>query len=878
MKNTLRVLCAVVWLLTGISSTTSTFHWQNLPPVPHSKTAIPYRHLQPFVSPDLLLQREDTGRKALEEKLNTRIVQLQAQAASPNTVTSYLLPVVVHIISDSPWHVTDQKVIEGIQNLNEAFSKTGAYAGGDNLATPGADTHIRFCLAQTEPDGGNSTGITRTKSFYGDFDKATEDGRMKNLIEWDTKRYTNIWLVDGFNSETLAEYHCGQWTRGREGGYAPLPMSNGPKDGVVVAGFGPVLAHELGHYLGLYHTFEGQDCANTDCSTDGDKVCDTPPDASPYDSPDCSRPDNSCKTDSLSGPFTRNVPDMISNFMDYSNYSCHTSFTAGQGERMRNTIALLRNNPLLSTLCNRPCAENILASFTRINNSFPVPGENIVFNNTSTGATQFEWSVDGQVLATSRAFSHAFADTGRYKVTLKAYNGNAQCFAAYSDFVIVTCGVAARFYADKYLGVASELGIQADSVLLTNRSVHANTFHWLVSSDAGMAEQEVSNTSGNLSYVFPRPAKYKMRLVAANGSCVDTTEIFTIKVDDPRADAGITVTATRCNGKDQARISFFMCNNGIKTIPVGMPVSFYDADPSITKANIIGQFLLPDSIKGVCCGYIYETILHFVKPLTDTVFVVVNDQGKSFPLQLPNNPAIEEAFYPNNKISVAYNSPRISILPADTTVTRKQAFTLQTSTNIANAVYNWQPDPRYTINCACPAPVVTVTNDVQVQLQVYNNEGCVADASAQLKILPPDMTMDILQTDCYNKDSTLVSFRINMKNGYDSIFAGTPVAFYPSEDRNAGRLLPAFNTQWSVPDGSVFKHVVANGSTGQLYGFVNDKGGIASPVIDQQFVETNYNNNSSTAAIVPFSIRVSPADTSVPRMSLLQLNVIAAGG
>ena len=159
------------------------------------------------------------------------------------------------------------------------FRKSGGYAGGDNPLTPGVDTRIQFCLAKKDPDGGNTTGITRTKSFFEDFDVDIEDSRMKNLALWDPSRYVNIWYVTGLKSELMPMFQCGVWTRMHEGGYATMPPGGGPTDGIVVTGFGALLAHEMGHYLGLYHTFEGLNCANNDCATQGDMVCDTPPDA-----------------------------------------------------------------------------------------------------------------------------------------------------------------------------------------------------------------------------------------------------------------------------------------------------------------------------------------------------------------------------------------------------------------------------------------------------------------------------------------------------------------------------------------------------------------------------------------------------------------------
>src|SRR5579862_375940 len=230
-----------------------------------------------------------------------------SSAPSPTSGPPYVIPVVFHIISSNPFAITDQSIIDAVKDLNDAFAHTGVYASGP----PGANTQITFCLAKTDPNGGNTTGITRTQSVLGNFDSDIEDDKMKNLISWDPKTYCNIWLVDTVLNEFLTSFSCGLWTRHFNTGYATFtPGDLG--DGIVTTGFGPTLAAYMGTYLGLKFTFSLGSCTNNNCAVDGDGICDTPPSSVAGGS--CSSPQNSCSTDTISG-FTRDVPDLTSNFM-----------------------------------------------------------------------------------------------------------------------------------------------------------------------------------------------------------------------------------------------------------------------------------------------------------------------------------------------------------------------------------------------------------------------------------------------------------------------------------------------------------------------------------------------------------------------------------
>lgn len=99
-----------------------------------------------------------------------------------------------------------------------------------------------------------------------------------------------------------------------------------------------VISHEMGHVLGLYHTFNNISCNNgeTDCFNQGDFVCDTPLDVeiSQFDADPvtCERFTNA--------PCPAIIPDQDNNIMSYMPPTCLLNFTEGQGYQIRRFIAV----------------------------------------------------------------------------------------------------------------------------------------------------------------------------------------------------------------------------------------------------------------------------------------------------------------------------------------------------------------------------------------------------------------------------------------------------------------------------------------------------------------------------------------------------------
>ncbi|OQP54581.1 hypothetical protein A4H97_21670 [Niastella yeongjuensis] len=824
--------------------------------------------VRPCGTDRLLAQlRKDPAFVAREKAINQALLQkhyLHVSAAPPAVVT---LPVVVHIINEDPNAYTDAAVVQAIQALNEAYSATGSFTGGRT------DTRIQFCLAKTAPDGGRTTGIVRTHSYLSDFDYDMEADELIALNAWDRTRYINIWLVSKIRSEYMQDFSCGTWTRLTMGGYASAGGD------VVVSGLGvDLVAHEMGHFLSLAHTFAERDCRNNDCLTDGDMVCDTPPERT-IAGGGCTAPQNSCSTDTLSG-FTTDVDDLPDNFMDYgSGAGCIMGFTPGQAERMQNFIATSLTGMVNSTVCTDPCGAALTASFTR-DIDYPVIGDVVTFTaNISAGQT-LQWLVDGIAAGTGQTLVLPVTQKKTYKLELRITDASG-CRASTTDAFQVSCGVVARFSPDKRK-IASKDGIQTDHVVFTNRSRNATAWKWLMSNDKGMAEQVVS-TDEQLDYLFKIPGTYKVRLYATNGSCEDTTNPVTIVVDDPTADGVIHIESVVCYNQDKVQVKLWFENRGYMTIPKNTPVAFYDDDPRTGRGSLLGTWPLPTDLSGKCASYEYTATVLVGREYLDTLVSVFNDNGTTIPLALPNTGLPEVTF--NNNINIKKDiSFRAGITPDEYTLQPQQQQSLQPAVikggDITSATWATSPYLNCT-NCIDNIFTAPYRQDTLAiaNTRIFTDNGCYSDAKVTFHIpVVDDYTPTLNTLACAGTDSLHVDFSLCNTYAPGNIPGSLQVDFYDRlpTDPTAVKLGNSFLTP-STTTGtcSDYEQFIPGTKTGKVFVVVNNNQQAYPPASGLN--ESDYNNNTNSMDYTPPVLTVLPKDTTIYRKAPFNLYYTVPG-
>ncbi|MEQ8714054.1 MAG: gliding motility-associated C-terminal domain-containing protein [Cyclobacteriaceae bacterium] len=623
--------------------------------------------------------------------------QFTNSAASRTAEAKYTVPVVFHLIEGAP-SISDDDIEVALASLNNAFAHSGHNPLGQDFSMSiyGVDTELEFCLAQRAPDGGATNGITRIVSKYNNFDVDLETAKLKTMIQWDPTDYVNIWVVDFIYSELIATY-TGRtwWARAGLGGFATLPgdtiRTGDFADGVVVAGLSPeLLAHEMGHYLGLLHTWQGG-CKNDDCLVDGDMVCDTPPDSST----EFSCGDNSCNTDTLSNfsnnTFFTDTTDMGTNFMDYGNGECSNDFSQGQAERMQfhleqYRIALFLQSDDSLNVCSAPCNNNLSTDFS-FDNLYPIPNVPLNFTSSADSSANYEWYVerlgpttanysvgwltgdqpsDSVPVATTPDLTYSFPEVGKYRVYLRAYRSDdPTCFTSTTEIVRVTCGVDARFYPDKRI-IASKQpkALLFDSVTFTNISENATDYQWTITHSSYNSSPnlpEFTSDVVDLTYKFTEPGDYSITLQASAGDCVDETRTFLLPVVDPTIDGIPAIESIFCHNDDSVLVNFRIFNPGYDTVNVGMPVSFYTSEPreSSPQPILLKTYRLPRIVYGVDSER-FSTHVPGIDAF-DPLFIVFNDTGKTeFPISFPspdlNVYSFDTEFPPSGYAELSYQN------------------------------------------------------------------------------------------------------------------------------------------------------------------------------------------------------------------------------
>lgn len=420
-----------------------------------------------------LQQRIDLMNQEMSESLPT------AQRSVPSAIT---IPVVVYVVHDPgtpATNISDGQVQSQLSALNDYFSPY----------------NINFCLATRAGTGTvvPGAGVQTTPGILHIANAALSDnsmtGNLQQLVALASplvipERYLRIFVVKSINGPTSSVQ-----------GYASFPFANYNFDGIVMKynvfgnqsdpscgcsllpGYntGKILVHEVGHYFGLYHTFE-DGCAGMtsgNCATAGDRVCDTPPVAAPNYG--CNAGTNSCSE-------TPNLPDNINNFMDYG-YSCINMFTTGQKNRMMTMLNTYKSelfsaeNILYTGTCG--FSSIVTAGFTPTP-YMPCAGVPVNFHPHG-GTLNYSWNFgDGTPIYNTNSntdFTHTFASAAGspYTVTLTVDDGTTTTTSTALIYVtacspINNSGTNWYFSTNNSLSFSTGVPVFNNAIPLANKS------------------------------------------------------------------------------------------------------------------------------------------------------------------------------------------------------------------------------------------------------------------------------------------------------------------------------------------------------------------------------------------------------------------------
>ncbi|WP_415329192.1 GEVED domain-containing protein [Chryseobacterium sp. MMS23-Vi53] len=321
---------------------------------------------------DQHLEEQDRDNPGARQAIDDIVRKVQAQKKkNPNSTFNktvngvYEIPVVVHVIYPtgaaigSTYNKTDAQIQAWLDRANQMYAGTYAWPSSPADFGTSAAFPIKLVLAKRDPNCNATTGIVRydgggiTNYNTSGVRQQTTNGATTTQIKtlaphWPEDTYFNIYVVSMFDGDTTPNAGLMGWAA------FPTTANSGyesfMKSGVVTNTHDTTLAHEFGHAMGLYHTFQGGNYAaqsgttgycppagTGDCTQDNDQVCDTEVSGAAYfqfPSP----------TNSQTNPCTGvNYQGVQYNIMNYTN-SPAQKFTLGQGDRIQDLFMLIRGS------------------------------------------------------------------------------------------------------------------------------------------------------------------------------------------------------------------------------------------------------------------------------------------------------------------------------------------------------------------------------------------------------------------------------------------------------------------------------------------------------------------------------------------------------
>jgi len=248
----------------------------------------------------------EPARKAENER-RFRSERLPAESENTTATVDVYFHVVFANQTLDGGYVPDEQIQAQVQVLNEDYNSTG----------------ISFNLV-------NISRIQNEDWFMRVAPNSTQEVGLKKTFRQGNASTLNVYTVGLMEGDGQGLLGYSTFPMDFEGAptndgvvllYSTLPGSSSP-----TYNLGRTLTHESGHWMGLYHTFQGG------CTGSGDEVDDTPPEESAaYGCP--------LKRDTCPG----GGPDPVQNFMDYTDDSCMTGFTPGQAKRIKAKLRTYRN-------------------------------------------------------------------------------------------------------------------------------------------------------------------------------------------------------------------------------------------------------------------------------------------------------------------------------------------------------------------------------------------------------------------------------------------------------------------------------------------------------------------------------------------------------